>query len=123
MKGIWYMIEALMAGIILITFLVMLKSSYFSTLPQEKASLTAYATLKGLDDAGLLRPYAVAGDYEGLSSNINLYSYEHSVEICTQSGCSGLRPNAEDVWAGSYMISGDTGIAPRTVHLYLWRQT
>jgi hypothetical protein len=116
------MIEALMAGIILISFLIMIKSAYFTTTPQEEASLTAYSVLKTMDDSnGLLRSYAVAGDYEGLNSKVELYLYQHSIEICTQTECSGQRPQAENVWVGSYMISGDTSMAPRTVNLYLWR--
>ena len=123
MKGIWYMLEALFAGIILITFLVTLKAAYLSMTPQEEASIEAYITLKELDESGLLRSYAVTNNYNGLNSEVNLYYYNHSVEICNSQGnCYGEKPDSENIWVGSYMISGESGFAPRIVHLYLWRK-
>ena len=123
MKGIWYMLEALLAGIILITFLVTLKAVYLSMTPQEEASTEAYITLKELDENGLLRDYAVANDYNSLNNEISLYYYNHSVEICNSQGsCFGEKPESENVWVGSYIISGSSGFAPRTVKLYLWRE-
>ena len=122
MKGIWYMLEALLAGVVLITFLVTLKAVYISMTPQEEASTEAYVTLKELDESGLLRNYAVANDFNGLDSEVKLYYYNHSVEICNPQGnCFGEKPDSDNVWVGSYLISGGDGFAPRIVHLYLWR--
>lgn len=116
------MIEALVAGIILIVFLVTIRASYLSVTPQEEASAEAYMTLKSLDQSGLLRDYAVANDYNGLNSEIKDFWYNHSVEICNPSSCSGEKPSADDVYVGSYLISGGDGYAPRIVNLYLWRE-
>ena len=123
MKGIWYMVEALVAGMVLITFLVTLKATFLSATPQEEASFEAYTILKELDESGNLRSYAVANDFNGLNSEINIYYYDHLVEICNPQGtCFGTKPTADNVWVGSYAVSGDSGFAPRIVNLYLWRQ-
>lgn len=116
------MLEALIAGIILITFLVTLKATYLSATPEEDASITAYTTLKQLDDSGLLRSGAAAYDYDSINSEIKLYFYNHTIEICNAQGtCYGRKPSSDNVWIGSYFISGDDSYSPRTVNLYLWR--
>jgi hypothetical protein len=116
------MLEALLAGIILIVFLAGLKTYYFSATPQEEASMEAFMILKELDGSGLLRNHAIANDYQGLNSEIMLYNYNHSVEICNSQGtCFGEKPFSDNIWVGSYFISGSTGFSPRTVNLYLWR--
>jgi hypothetical protein len=79
--------------------------------------------LKGLDDSGLLRDYAVSNDYSGLNSRITDFRYKHTVEICDPSGdCHGEKPDADNVYVGSYLISGGNGFAPRIINLYLWRE-
>ncbi len=117
------MLEALLAGIILITFLVTIKTTYFSVTPEEEVSSTAYVILKELDDSGILRSYAVSDNYNALNSEIRNIYYNHTIEICNPSGaCFGEKPVADNVYVGSYFISGGNSYAPRIVNLYLWRQ-
>lgn len=126
MRGFWYIIEAMLAGIILIGFLLALAGGYLK-LPYDDISLRSYGILHELDQQDMLRGYVSDWNYSGLNSQISLFGYNHSVQICDQSGsCAGNRPGASgagDVWAGNYIISGDENYQPRLVRLYMWRLT
>jgi hypothetical protein len=119
MRGFWYMLEAVIAGIIMIGFVAAVSTSYINP-SQEDFSLQAYQSLKGLDDQGILRPYAAAGDWGYLNSQVMIYGRNHTIEICSPSGCQGGKPEGQNVWAGSYIISGDQSYQPMQVKLYLW---
>lgn len=116
------MIEAVLAGIILIGFLLVLAGSNLS-LPRDDLSLKGYEILHDLDYQGILRPYVVEGNHSGLNSQISLVSYNHSVQICDQGGsCVGSMPSADNVWVGNYyIIAGETDYEPYLVKLYMWR--
>ena len=118
MRGFWYMLEAVIAGIIIIGFLAVMSQSYMA--PTQDYTLKAYAVLKGLDEQGVLRPYAEAGDWGGLDSEIKLYGRNHSIQLCTPSECIGQLPQGENVWVGNYMIAGGQGYNPMQVKLYVW---
>ena len=120
MRGFWYMLEAVIAGIIIIGFVAAVSTSYISRPSQEDFALQAYSSLKGLDEQGILRPYAAAGDWGYLNSQVRIYGKNHTIEICGTSGCTGGKPEGANVWAGSYIISGDKSYQPLQVKLYLW---
>jgi len=113
------MLEAVIAGIIIIGFVAVVSRSYIS-IPQEDTALQAYQALKGLDEQGILRPYAAANDWGSLNSEVKIYSRNHTIEICSLSGCSGQKPHGDNVWVGSYIIAGDQSYQPLQVKLYLW---
>jgi hypothetical protein len=120
MRGFWYMLEAVIAGIIIIGFVAVVSQSYINV-SHEDFTLQAYQSLKGLDDQGILRPYAAAGDWGYLNSQVKIYNKNHTVEICSPSGCQGgQKPEGANVWVGSYLISGDQNYQPLQVKLYLW---
>ncbi len=120
MRGFWYMMEAVIAGIIIIGFVAVVSQSYIST-SNEDFTLQAYQSLKSMDEQGILRPYAAAGDWGYLNSQVKIYSRNHTIEICSRSGdCAGQKPDGANVWAGSYMISGNQDYQPMLVKLYLW---
>ncbi len=121
MRGFWYMIEAVLAGLIIIGFLLSLANGYIST-PVEDPGLKSYSVLHELDQQDVLRGHAEDWNYSGLNSQISLFGYNHSIQICDQSGnCAGTRPVAGNVWAGNYIIAGNDIYQPRLVRLYLWR--
>lgn len=122
MKGFLYMIEAMLAGIILIGFLMTLAGNNL-TLLGDDMSLRGYEILHDLDGQGILRQYAVDGNYSGLNSQIKLISYNHSVQICDQGNvCTGSMPSADNVWVGNYyIIAGEGTYEPYLVKLYMWR--
>ncbi len=120
MRGFWYMLEAVIAGIIIIGFVAVVSKSYINP-SQEDFALQAYSSLKSLDEQGILRPYAQAGDWGGLNSQVKIYSKNHTIEICDRSGnCAGQKPEGANVWAGSYLISGNQNYQPMQIKLYLW---
>ena len=122
MKGVIFTLEAVIAGTILITFLVFIVSN-FSPPPQEgDLTIRAYEILEGLDNQGILRNYTVNQDFDGLNSQVKFFSANHSIQICDLSGsCVGTIPNASDIFTGTYIIAGNESYNPFYVKLYLWR--
>ena len=118
MRGFWYMLEAVIAGIIIIGFVAVVSKSYIN--PSQDFSSAAYSSLKSLDEQGILRPYAQAGDWGSLNSQVRIYGKNHTIEICGTSGCTGQKPEGANVWAGSYLISGNQNYQPMQIKLYLW---
>ncbi len=116
------MIEAILAGIIMISFLLVLALGY-GKVPGEYVSLKGYEILHDLDQQGILRSYVIDGNYSGLESQIKLFEYNHSVQICDQTGnCSGSMPDAANVWIGNYyIIAGEDQYQPYLIKLYMWR--
>jgi hypothetical protein len=114
------MLEAVIAGVIIFGFLAAIGQIYMSP-GQGDFNIQAYQSLKSLDEQGILRAYAVSGDWGGLNNQVRIYSRNHTVEICQASGsCAGQRPEGANVWVGNYLISGDQSYQPLLVKLYLW---
>ncbi|MFH1978028.1 MAG: hypothetical protein ABIJ92_01760 [Candidatus Aenigmatarchaeota archaeon] len=121
MKGVWYLIEAVLSVLIIITFLIAIKSNVFDITSQPDVSLTGYSLLKGLDDRGVLRNYTVNKDFTAINSSISYFVYNHTVEICDHLGaCIGDAPNATNAFVSTYIISGDGYYNPYEVRLYLY---
>ena len=119
MRGFWYMLEAVIAGIIIIGFVAVVGRTYIS--PQEEdISLRAYEALRELDEQGVLRSYAAVGDWGSLNSEVRIYDRNHTIQICDSSGCVGQKPDGQNVWVGSYLTSGGQTYQPMQVKLYLW---
>jgi len=120
MKGFWYMIEAVMAGIILVSFVSFLAVQNFAA-PEEDLTERAYKTLEGLDSQGLLKGDAVARNHTNINSRVSIFAYSHAVEICSLNSCSGERPSGKNVWVGSYIVPGQARYDPVEVRLYIYR--
>ncbi len=121
MRGFWYLVEALIGGIVLMAFLVTIGSVYLFSTPSPDINARAYVILHNLDRQDLLRNYTVALDYNGLNSQIDIAAYNHSIQICDTGGtCAGQAPSADNVWTGGYIISGYNSYEPYEVKLYLW---
>jgi hypothetical protein len=119
MKGFWFTIEAVIAGVILVSFLGFLVSANLAV-PEDPA-LLAYKTLDSLDRQGLLKENAAVGDYAAINSHVSISAFGHSVEICSAESCSGIKPSASSVWVGSYITPGKGKYNPLEVRLYLYR--
>jgi hypothetical protein len=121
MRGFLYMIEAIIAGVILIGFLLFIGSGYPAAQSYDPGTM-GYSILHDLDRQGILRDYVAENNASGLDSRISLFGYGHSVLICGQSGaCQGTVPDAGDVWVGNYLVSGKDDYQPRLVKIYMWR--
>ena len=122
MRGFLHMMEALLAGIIIIGFAIMLTGGNY-LLRQAPVDLdsTAYSILKGIDSDGSLVQYADSFDYNSIGDQVSVPGYNSSIVICDESGtCAGYVPEIADVWAGTYVTAGDSSYSPRIVKLYLW---
>ncbi|RLI96533.1 MAG: hypothetical protein DRO99_04265 [Candidatus Aenigmatarchaeota archaeon] len=123
MRGFWLTMESVIACIIIASFLIFLARYSAMGTHEYDASSVAYDVLKSLDDRGVLREYALKGDYSGLNSQIDISGYSHVVNICGTGGdCDGPSPDSTNIWAGSYFISGRGIYNPMEVRLYLWKR-
>lgn len=113
------MIEAMTAGLILVSFVAFLATTSFSAPPVDHTIL-AYRALHELDAQGQLKTAAVAGDYQAITNLVSIPSLNHTVEICTRSSCSGVQPDAPNIWVGTYFIAGEGTYNPREVKLYVF---
>jgi len=121
MKGVWFTMESMIACIIIGMFVIFVSTGYVIEFQYVDASEMAYDILKGLEDRDVLRGYAIALDYEGLGSEIDITGYNHTVNICNSAGsCVGPEPDAADVWVGSYLIAGQSVYQPLEVKLFVW---
>jgi len=122
MRGSWYTLEAIMAGIIVIGFLSVLGTSVLIRENTQVYQTLTYEILSDLYDKGQLRAYAYADDYDGLNSLISV-TFNHSIEICDyDDNCVGSKPTASDIITGYYILSGNNQYEPKVVRLYLWRE-
>lgn len=122
MRGFWFMMEALLAGILLIAFLIFLTSTNISRNEEDPTAL-GYRTLEGLNRQGLLKPLAAAMNASAIDAEVRLLSFNHSVEICSFDSCIGQRARGRNVWVASYVVPGSGRYDPREVRLYLATET
>lgn len=114
------MLESVFAGILLIGFVLFIAQGYAQANSMDGHDFGR--VLPDLDQRGLLRGYVYSGDLEGLESEIRLYGFGHSVQVCAPSGsCKGSMPVHENVWVTSYFLSGNDSFQPREVRLYAWK--
>ncbi len=121
MRGFWYTVEAIIAVVILIFFLVAIGTTLLRGAPVD-ISKKGYEILKGLDEQGILRSYVENEDPEGLNSQIDLPGFNHTVQICdTNEVCVGTRPTqAANIFVANYLVSGDRFYSPHNVILYIF---
>lgn len=121
MKGYWHLVDAILASLILMGFILAVASPAIHVPGPENMNDVAYQMLKGLNEKGNMRAYAAAHDYSGLDSGIAFYSHNHSVQICDYGGsCYGQAPSEDNVWVATYLLAGDSVYQPMTVRLFLW---
>lgn len=122
-KGQWRTFEAVLAGVVILTFLAAITA--VNSVPAAGPPAQGYRALSAVYDKGLLHTYAAALDTDGIDGEAAatgyLSGFSHSVVICGQSSCTGDAPDADTVWASSMMLSGDSSYAPAEVILYIYR--
>jgi hypothetical protein len=121
MRGIWHILEAVMASVVIVGFLVAIASVYITKPFPDEMSLDAYRMLEGMDNRGVLRNYTESLNHTAIASEITIYSYNTSAQICDYAeNCTGTAPDARNVWAGAYVVAGLTSYQPREVRFYIW---
>lgn len=112
------MIEAVIAGMIIVSFLIFLSRTSI-TFAEDDLSPLAYKSLEGLNKQGLLKADASLGDFNAIKNRFSFPAHNHSIEICNLDDCVGEGLSAGDVWVGSYIIPGNAAYGPKEVRLYL----
>lgn len=128
MKGQMYTLEAAIAVIILLSFLIFLWKFPITATVDEKYNykLKVLNALKTMDEAGQLRGDVMKGDVSSVESK--LYPFipdfiNYSVVIFNETTNITSKPKIQDsdVISVSYLISGDIGeFNPREIVVYLW---
>ncbi|MBI4020271.1 MAG: hypothetical protein HY367_02980 [Candidatus Aenigmarchaeota archaeon] len=122
MRGVWYALEAILAGIIIVVFLLATRSTLIQTSSPQEISIMGYSALKSLDDQGILRDYVAANDTAGLNSRVEVFGFSHAVQICDYgNNCFGSAPSAGDVFVAAYIVSGDGAFRPAVVRLFIYK--
>ncbi len=117
MRGYVFMLEALLAGLLLVGFMAYLSGS----IPKQAAFAEADFShiLPGLDDGGSLRELAYSGDAPGIEDSVNLPGFAHSVQLCYPSGgCQGQALSEGNTMVFPYLLAGDSSFSPLEVRLY-----
>ncbi len=120
MRGFWFMIEAVVAGIILVSFLYFISTERIA-FPEEDAGTLAYRTLEGLNRQGTLRSAAEEGNATKIDGEVSIYAFGHAVQLCQYDSCTGQVPSASNIWTGSYVTAGNSRYNPREVRLHIYR--
>jgi hypothetical protein len=123
MKGQWKTIEAVLAGIVVLMFLVAITSTRSGV--QSTVPMQGYRALFAVYEKGLLRSSAAALDVQAIDAEAGatgyLAGFNHTVVICNVTACTGSSPDADSVWASSVIVAGDETFAPAEVILYIYR--
>jgi hypothetical protein len=121
MRGVWYIIESVIASIVIVGFIVAISAVYITKPYPADMGAKAFDMLEGMDNRGVLRNYTETLNLTGINAEIPVYSYNRSSQICDYAGsCSGTQPDAKNVWSGAYIVAGLSTYQPREVRLYLW---
>lgn len=133
MRGFWFTLEATLAVIVLVVFLIALGSTL--TLRQDSGTVDIAASglreLRRLDDTGLLRDEVIgitdanaAGRLAGIAELISIPGYSHQVRICNhEENCWGEIPDAGNIFVADYLVTGagEETLEIAEVILYIYR--
>ncbi|MFH1294323.1 MAG: hypothetical protein ABIH90_00075 [Candidatus Aenigmatarchaeota archaeon] len=121
MKGFARMLEAVLAVLLIFTFLIILSSGRVKEDRPEDLNVKAYEILADLNEKGVLGPYASANDAHSINMSISYDAHNHTANVCEPDGsCHGPEPDSNDVWVGSYLVAGDNSYNPKLVKLYIY---
>ncbi len=120
MRGFIYMLEAVIAGLVLVGGMMAVSVQTFAAPPQKDYQSIAIAFLRGLDEQGRLRNLTVAKNVSALAAEFLYPSHNLTIQICDHTlSCTGSIPAGRNVYAGSYLIAGDTHFNPYMITVYL----
>jgi hypothetical protein len=125
-KGIMHMVEAVIAVVMILSFLIVLKSKMQPTEDTGREQAIAFEALQALDRQGVLRSYAIEEDYAGLDTQADQAipaDFSHATRLCyAGERCVGAALPDKNVFTAGYVISGnETVFKPAQVLLHIWR--
>lgn len=134
MKGFWFTLEAVLAAIVLVVFLLVITSALSGRTESgdTDVALLGAEALKELDNQGLLREQltglqdldqtAIAMRLDMINNLIAVPGYSHTIRVCTIADvCWGEMPEADNIFVATYFLAGAEQFEPYTVILYLYR--
>ena len=120
MRGFWHMLEAIVAGLLIMLFLVAVVGRPVAKAEPRDLTQRAYEILESLERQGSLPPAADADDYASIEAAISYRAANRSAQVCKFDGtCTGPPPTAKTRWRGTYLHAGKSGYSPKEVRLFL----
>lgn len=119
MQGFWFILESVIAGVILVTFLSFVVTTKISP-SQEDLSITASKILQDLKKQDVLDRNIDPRNVAAINNQVKVFGYQHAVQICSLKECSGSPPSARNVWVASYILPGRDIYNPTEVRLYIY---
>ena len=125
-KGMMHMIEAIIAIVMIMSFLIVLKSKLQPTEDTGREQAIAAQALSTLNDQGILRSYAIDENHLGLNTQVDAVvptEFNHTVRFCYLGDrCVGDALPNKNIFTASYVIAGNqTYFKPAQVLLHIWR--
>ncbi len=126
MKGIMHMVEAIIAIIMILSFLIVLRAKIQPIEDTGREQAIAFEALQSLDKQGILRSYAIEEDYAGLDTQADQVipaDFSHATRLCyAGERCVGNALPDKNVYTAAYVIAGnETTFKPVQVLLHVWR--
>jgi len=125
-KGMMHMIEVIIAITMILSFLVILRSTLDPTEDTGREQAMAFQAMQSLDRQGILRSYAIDEDYLGLNTEVDQIipdDFNHSVRFCYMGeNCIGDALPDRNIFTASYVIAGNaTNFKPVEILVHIWR--
>lgn len=121
MRGVWYVLESVMAVLVMVGFLAAINVAYFTKPYGSDMAFRAHVILEGMDNRGVLRNYTESLNHTAITEEIKAYKYNMSTLICDYAGsCVGTSPNSSNVWVATYLVAGLSSYQPREIRLHVW---
>ena len=128
MKGSFYVLEAAISVIMMVTVLALVLQKPPETLELSKVNykLKVYDALEIIDNVGDLRKNALDNNAAGIKAELNSYiptslNYEVAIYNKTSNITAVPTISSEDVITVSYFLAGNIGnYTPREVRIFAW---
>ncbi len=126
LKGMMHMIEAIIAILMIMGFLLVLRSKLQPATDTGNEQAIASQALQVLDEQNVLRSYAIDENHLGLNTQADQVvptDFNHTVRFCYSGDrCVGDALPDKNVFTASYVIAGNvTYFKPVQILLHLWR--
>lgn len=124
--GMFHMVEAIIAITLILTFLILMRSTVKPTEDTGLYQEYGYQALSLMDKRGTLRNNATLENYSAIDSELDAIlpaEITESVEICyIGARCVGDALPSKNIYTSSYVIAGNaTHFKPAEILLHMWK--
>jgi len=126
LKGIMHTVEAVIAIVMILSFLLLLRSKLQPVEDTGREQAIAAQALKALDEQNNLRSYAIDENHLGLNTQAHAVvppEFNHTTRLCYSGDrCVGDTLPNRNIFTASFVIAGNqTYFKPVQVLLHVWR--